>query len=132
MSEDHSHNITKRVKIYMAVGAALIIGTIITVAAANVHLGILLGITVAIIIATVKGSLVAGYFMHLFSERKLIYGILALTAVFIVAMVGLILLTYGDQQGQHPGIFNVAPRHVQPHHGARATETAQPEAGHVP
>jgi cytochrome c oxidase subunit 4 len=133
MSEDHSHDITKRVKIYMAVGAALIIGTIITVFAANVHLGIILGIAVAIIIATVKGSLVAGYFMHLFSERKLIYGILALTAVFIVAMVGLILLTYGDQQGQHSGIFKVSPRHVQPHaagggHEATHPETAKPHA----
>jgi cytochrome c oxidase subunit 4 len=160
MSEDHSHDITKRVKIYLAVGAALIIGTIITVAAANVHLGIILGIAVAIVIATVKGSLVAGYFMHLFSERKLIYGVLALTAVFIVVMIGLLLFSYGDQQGYHYGIFKVPQRHVQPHgagggHEAMHSETAkphtveaetaplsqpepkqstseQPEAGHVP
>ena len=96
MSEDHSHNIAKHVKIYMAVGAALIAGTIITVMAASVKLGIILRITVAIIIATVKGTLVAGYFMHLFSERKLIYGVLALTAAFIVAMIGLLLFSYGD------------------------------------
>lgn len=136
MSEDHSHDITKRVKIYMAVGAALIIGTIITVLAANVHLGIILGIAVAIVIATVKGSLVAGYFMHLFSERRLIYGILALTAVFVVAMVGLILFTYGDQQGHHYGIFKVPQRHVQPHaaaggHEATHPETAKPHAVEV-
>jgi caa(3)-type oxidase subunit IV len=57
--------------------------------ASNVHLGIILGIIVASIIATVKGALVAGYFMHLFAERRLIYGVLALTAVFIVVMIGL-------------------------------------------
>ena len=73
------------------------------------------GITVAVIIATVKGSLVAGYFMHLFAERRLIYGVLALTAVFIIAMVGLLLFSYGDQQGHHQGAFIVPQRHVPVH-----------------
>src|SRR3989442_1511138 len=107
MSEDHSHDISKRVKIYMAVGIALIVGTIVTVCAANVKLGIILGITVAVIIATVKGTLVAGYFMHLFDERKLIYAVLALTAAFIVVMLGLFLFSFGDQQGTGGGVFNV-------------------------
>jgi len=46
------------------------------------------GIIVALIIATVKGSLVAGYFMHLFSEKKLIYMVLALTAAVVVVLAG--------------------------------------------
>jgi caa(3)-type oxidase subunit IV len=123
MSETHSHDISRRVLTYLAVGAALIIGTVITVLAAGVQLGILVGIAVAILIATVKGSLVAGYFMHLFDERKLIYGILALTGVFIIVMVGLILFSYGDQQGRHQGAFVVPQAHVQPHHA---------EGEHVP
>ena len=36
--------------------------------------------TVALLVATIKGSLVACYFMHLISEKKLIYAVLALTA----------------------------------------------------
>jgi caa(3)-type oxidase subunit IV len=118
-----THDISKQVKIFLAVGAALIVGTIVTVFAAGVKLGIIVGITVAIIIATVKGSLVAGYFMHLFAERKLIYAVLGLTVVFIIAMVGLLLFSYGDQQGHHQGAFIVPQRHVQPHH---------PEGEHVP
>ena len=118
-----SHDISKQVKIFMAVGAALIAGTIITVLVAGFKLGIIVGITVAIIIATVKGSLVAGYFMHLFAERRLIYGVLALTAVFIIVMVGLLLFSYGDQQGHHQGAFIVPQRHVPVHHA---------EGEHVP
>ena len=121
------HDITKRVKLYKIVGAALFAGTIITVMAANVHLGIILGIIVAIIIATVKGVLVAGHFMHLFDERRLIYGVLALTAAFIVVMVGLLLFSYGDQQGRHPGAFDVPQKFAEPHHAE-----AKPESEHVP
>jgi len=121
------HDVSKQVKIYKIVGTVLIVGTIITVAASNFQFGILLGIIVAVIIATIKGSLVAGYFMHLFAERKLIYGVLALTAVFIVVMIGLLLFTYGDQQGRHHGAFIVPQGHVQPHH-----EAAKAEGEHVP
>jgi caa(3)-type oxidase subunit IV len=81
---------------------------------AGVKLGILVGITAALIIATIKGSLVAGYFMHLFHERKLIYCVLALTAVFVLVMVGLIMWTYNDQQGAPRGIFPVTPHRVTP------------------
>jgi caa(3)-type oxidase subunit IV len=122
-----NHDITKQVKIYRIVGAALIAGTIITVMASNFHLGIILGIIVAIIIACIKGTLVAGYFMHLFDERRLIYGVLALTAVFILVMIGLLLFTYSDQQGHHHGPFIVPQGHVQPHH-----EASQTEGEHVP
>ncbi len=49
-------------------------------------------LTVAVkrFIACIKGFLVAGYFMHLMSEKKMIYGIL-LTTVFFFA--GLMFLT---------------------------------------
>ena len=81
----------------------------------------------AVVIATVKGSLVAGYFMHLFSEKKLIYVVLAFTGLFAVAMVGLILATYADQQGGQHGIFKVPQRHVQPHATGSAHEPTHPE-----
>ena len=118
-----THDIAKQVKLYKIIGAVLIAGTIITVMASNIHLGIILGIIVAVIIATVKGTLVAGYFMHLFSERRMIYGVLALTAAFIVVMIGLLLFSTGDQQGHHNGAFNVPQKFAEPHHA---------EGGHVP
>ena len=127
-----AEHIAKHKKVYITVGIVLLVGTIITVAAANVHLGIILGITVAVLIATVKGSLVAGYFMHLFSERRLIYVILAFTAVFVLAMVGLIMLEHHDQQGRQLGAFPVAPQRVTPHHGAETHQGGAAEEPHVP
>jgi caa(3)-type oxidase subunit IV len=41
-----------------------------------------MAIAVALVIALVKGSLVAAYFMHLISERRLVYAVLALTVFF--------------------------------------------------
>ncbi len=111
---DHTSG-TSHIKTYLAIGAALLGGTIVTVLAAKVHLGIILGIIVAIIIASIKGWLVAGYFMHLLHERKGIYWLLALTGVFLVVMVGLLLWTYGDQQGTPHGIFQ-APAHKETTH----------------
>ena len=49
------------------------------------------------IIASVKGSLVAGYFMHLISERALITWILMLTAGFFFVLMLIPMLSYIDQ-----------------------------------
>jgi cytochrome c oxidase subunit 4 len=132
MSAHTPEAVQKQVRIYRTVGAVLIVGTVITVLAANVHLGIIVGIIVALIIATVKGSLVAGYFMHLFSEKKLIYMVLALTAAVVVVLAGLLVFSYGDQQGHRHGIFQMPERHVQPHHETAAPAPAPEKGSHVP
>ena len=44
-----------------------------------VHLAVQFAITVALIIAAKKGSMVASVFMHLSHEKKWIYGALLLT-----------------------------------------------------
>lgn len=130
MSDSHHEHIQNHVKTYIKVFAALAVGTIVTVLASNVRLGIVLGIIVALIIATVKGSLVAGFFMHLSAERKLIYWVLTLTAVFVVVMIGLIMFARYDQQGRQHGIFAVPQGHVPAHHagtvaGTPATTSAE-------
>src|SRR6185436_18968649 len=70
--------IRKTVRTYWMIGAALFAFTIITVAVNQVHLAVPLAITVALIIATMKGSMVAAVFMHLSHEKKWIYGSLLL------------------------------------------------------
>ena len=42
---------------------------------------------VALAIATLKGFLVAGFFMHLISEKKVVYGILSLTLIFFAVLL---------------------------------------------
>jgi caa(3)-type oxidase subunit IV len=51
---------------------------------------------VALLVATVKGGLVACYFMHLISEKKLILAVLALTAAFFVVLLALPSLTHAN------------------------------------
>jgi cytochrome c oxidase subunit IV len=96
MTTDHAADIDRHVRIYITVFVALMVLTIVTVAIAELHLPVHLAVTVALLVATVKGSLVACYFMHLISEKKLIYAVLTLTAVFFVALLALPVITHSD------------------------------------
>ena len=98
---DHAADIDRHVKVYVTVFVTLMVLTIVTVAISRFHLPVPIAITVALLVATVKGSLVACYFMHLISEKKLIVAILALTVVFFVALVALPLLTVSNGLGIH-------------------------------
>ena len=80
-------SVRNSVRTYFKVGAALFVFTVITVAVNQVHLAIPFAITVALIIATMKGSMVASVFMHLSHEKRWIYGALVLTVLgFIILM----------------------------------------------
>ncbi len=105
MSDMHAEDIQKHVRTYMIVFAALAILTAITVAVSYLHLKVFAAVTVALIIASVKGGLVAGYFMHLISEKKLIYGVLIITGIFFLAMMFLLIGSYYDQLGIFAGLF---------------------------
>ena len=96
MTTDHAADIDKTVRVYVTVFVALMALTIITVAISRVHLPIHIAVTVALLVATIKGSLVACYFMHLIDEKKLIYAVLALTAAFFIALLALPVLTVHD------------------------------------
>jgi cytochrome c oxidase subunit IV len=70
--------------------------TIVTVAISRFHLPVRIAVAAALLVATVKGSLVACYFMHLISEKKLIYAVLVLTVAFFIALLFLPILTVHD------------------------------------
>jgi cytochrome c oxidase subunit 4 len=93
---EHTHDIQKEVRAYILVFVALAALTVITVGVSYLKLNMVLAIIFALSVATVKGSLVACYFMHLISERKLIYAVLILTVIFFVALLFLTLSGYHD------------------------------------
>jgi len=93
---DHAADIDKHVRIYITVFVALMVLTIVTVAISRYHLPVPIAVSVALLVATIKGSLVACYFMHLISEKKLIYAVLALTAAFFIVLLALPVLTVHD------------------------------------
>jgi cytochrome c oxidase subunit 4 len=91
--------IKKSIRGYLMIGAVLFAGTVITVAANQVHLAVPLAITVALIIATIKGSMVAAVFMHLSHEKRWIYGALLLTVAFFIVLMFVPLLFILDGIG---------------------------------
>ena len=93
--EEHLHDghdnspeaIRKEIRKYLMVFGALGVLTIITVAISQLHLPTHQAVLLALAVAVVKGSLVAAFFMHLISERKLIYAVLLLTVFFFGMMI---------------------------------------------
>jgi cytochrome c oxidase subunit 4 len=75
--------------------------TVVTVAISYLDLSVPMAVSVALIVATIKGSLVACYFMHLISEKKLIYAVLVLTVVFFVALLALPVITHSNGYWVH-------------------------------
>ena len=92
-SHAHSaHDVSKEVRKYLIVFGALLLGTILTVWASYINFGTPgANIIVALVIATIKAGLVAGFFMHLIDERKVIYGVLGATVFFFIGLMYLTL-----------------------------------------
>jgi caa(3)-type oxidase subunit IV len=91
--EDFTHHVRR----YLYIFYALLFGTLITVGASYIPFGNhAINIGVALAIACAKAFLVAGFFMHLISERKMIYGLLAFTACFFLGLMFLTVSAYAD------------------------------------
>ena len=97
MSDAHADDIRKHVKTYMMVFGALMVLTIVTVGVSYLHLEVHEAIVIALAVATVKGSLVALFFMHLNHEKKLIYYTLILTVVFFFFLMLIPIATVSDK-----------------------------------
>src|SRR5881396_4305333 len=97
MSEHTTDHFQEHVRRYLFVFYALLFGTLITVGASYIPFGHrAVNIGVALVIAFGKGFLVAGYFMHLISERKMIYGIMVFTAFFFIGLMFLTVFAFHD------------------------------------
>ena len=116
MSGNSPEQIRHETRIYLTVFAALAVLTVVTVAVSYLQLSGWQAIALALFIAGIKGFLVAGYFMHLLSEKKLVYAILAVTTAFFLL---LIWIPYTEEDSQ------AAARAA-----AVAGESAPVESGH--
>jgi caa(3)-type oxidase subunit IV len=114
MSHVDPAEVKKTVRTYIMVGLALYVFTAITVAVNHIHLAVPLAITVALIIATFKSSMVATIFMHLSHEKKWIYGSLLLTVAFFIVLIFVPLFLVSDTIGT-----------------PNASQTMKPAAEHV-
>ncbi len=108
MADLPSHDVSREVKIYLCVFLGLLVGTLVTTGLYYLHLASMaVSIAIALFIASVKAFLVAGFFMHLISERKAIYAILTATLIFAA---GLMYLTvYSRSQTPRGTVFYGEP-----------------------
>ena len=116
MEGSHAVDIDKHVRIYITVFVSLMVLTLITVAVAYLHLPVGPAVGVALLIASIKGSLVMCYFMHLLSERKLIYYVLLSTVLLFLVLLLVPVITVSDgTMIEHTGAQPTAAP-AEPHH----------------
>ena len=80
-------SVAKEMRKYWIIFGALAGLTGVTVAISYMDVPRWAAIVLALLVATIKGSLVAAVFMHLISERKLIYAVLVITVFFFGMMM---------------------------------------------
>ena len=97
MDAHEAEDVRKSVKTYYMIFGALMVFTVLTVAVSYLHLPIPLAILIALAVATIKGSLVAMFFMHLLHERRVIYWALLLTVIFFIFLMFVPLATNLDR-----------------------------------
>ena len=81
---------------YLAVFGTLLVLTMATVAGASLNLSESTHVLVAVSIAAIKAALVVMFFMHLKSEKPMVFWPLGLTAFLFVALFAFVLWTEGD------------------------------------
>jgi hypothetical protein len=98
-SELHEHPVEfksyLRRCVYVFAAAACMI-TLMIVASFLPGFGWTAKVTLILAIACVNAFIVAGFLMHLLSERKMVYTLLSFTAIFFAGMMGLTLYAMHD------------------------------------
>ena len=93
--EEHLE-IQHHVKTYINVFVALLVLTFITVAVSYLEVSFIEAFFLAITVATVKGSLVLGFFMHLITEKQAVIWILVSTLIAFMILMFLPLVSMTD------------------------------------
>ena len=96
-NSNHEEDIQHHIKVYMNVFIALAILTVITVAVSFLDVSFIEAFFIAITVATIKGSLVLSYFMHLLEEKPAVIWILVTTMVTFLILMFIPLISLTDQ-----------------------------------
>ena len=94
-----SSELDTHTRTYLAVFGALAILTVVTVIVGYLSLPVGAAIVVALSIASLKGALVATFFMHLISEQKSIVWLLLLTLGLLLVLIFILVIAFYDHAG---------------------------------
>ncbi len=89
--EEQQHVSHSHLGRYLAVWVALLVFTVLTYVLARVHLPGAWAVTVALLIAVSKGTLVALFFMHLWDQAGANRLVFVTSLVFVALLVGLVI-----------------------------------------
>ena len=93
MNEAETREFKQHIRKYVLVFVALGILTFVTVAISYLDVSVGTAIVLAMIVASVKAGLVAGSFMHVASEERVIHWLLGVSAAFLFFLFLLPLVT---------------------------------------
>lgn len=87
--EQELKDVKKRVQQHIMIAVGLAVGSLMTLWTSQTNFGgFYRNVAMTLGIAGIQAFMVAAFFMHLLSEKKLIYWFLVLTAIFFVVMIG--------------------------------------------
>ena len=109
-----SDHVQHHIAVYKKVAASLAVLTTLTVGVSYLDVAVPLAVTIALVIAATKGSLVVSFFMHLLEEKKpvplsrggLIIGSLLVTALFFLVIIFIPLMGHSDKVGTYFSLPN--------------------------
>ncbi len=84
---ENIEELNEHVRTCIGIFVALLCLTLITVAVSDLDLSVPATISIALCIAFVKASMVVSFFMHLISEKSLVYWSLSITVVFFLILM---------------------------------------------
>ena len=93
---ENIEELNQHVRTCIGVFVALMCLTVLTVAVSYLDYSVPATISIALCIAFVKASMVVSFFMHLISEKSLVYWSLGITAAFFVLLMVLPIATDQD------------------------------------
>ena len=96
-TENIIKHVHQQIKNYVIIFGLLMILSVVTVLLSSLQVQVGFGVALALIVAGIKGSLVAGIFMHMFTEKiSVVNLVLIFSGIFFLVMIGLILFGYFD------------------------------------
>ena len=98
MSEpEKTFTMQSQIKLCAMVFSVVLVATALMIWASFLpHYGWPAKVSIILTIATVNAFFVAGFLMHLLSEKKLVYTVLAMTVFFVIGLAGLTLWAMTD------------------------------------
>ena len=96
MSDPHSESYKSYPRKCLVIFLVVLCGTGLMVGASFASLASGVRIALILTIACVNAFFVAGHLMHLISERKMVYIVLAFTVIFFTALMGLTIWAHAD------------------------------------